>query len=98
MGAEFARYGFASICFLANCSEESDESKAFAAAYGRAVPSKAVRAEQHEAPTGPAGRAVRLGGDRAHLRGVVHLRLWPPSLGSTLGGWPAVPAAHLLRL
>ena len=49
-------------------------------------------------PLGPAGRDVRLGGDRAHLRGVVHLRLWPPSLGSALGGWPAVPAAHLLRL
>ena len=98
MGAEFAGYGFASICFLANCSEESDESKAFAAVNDRAVPSKAVRADQHEAPTGPAGRSVRLGGDRAHLRGVVHLRLWPPSLGSALGRWPAVPAAHLRRL
>lgn len=61
MGAGFARYGFANSCFLANCSEESDGSEAFAAANGRAVPSKAGRADQHEAPTGQAGRIDRLG-------------------------------------
>ena len=37
MGPGFARYGFAGTCFLANCSEESDGSEAFAAANGRAV-------------------------------------------------------------
>jgi hypothetical protein len=95
MGAGFARYGFASTCFLANRSEEYDGSEAFAAAVRRAVPSAAGRAAQHEAPTGQAGRADRLGRDRAHLRGVVHLRSWPSSLGSAPGGWAAVPAAHL---
>lgn len=81
MGAGFARHGFASTCFLANSSEESDGPEAFSAANGRVVPSTTGRADQHAAPAGPTGRADRLGRDRAHVRGVVHF--WPQ---------PALPA------
>lgn len=60
MTARFASYAAASKCFPAKSFEESDGSEAFAAAYGRVVPSTAGRADQHEAPAGQAGCAHQL--------------------------------------
>lgn len=95
MGAGFARYGFASTCFLANSSGKSDGSKAFAAANGRAVPSTTGPADQHAAPAGQAGGADRLGADRAYVRGLIHVRPRAARLAGASGRRAAVPAAHL---
>lgn len=94
MGAGLARYGFASTCFLANSSEESDAPEAFPAPERRVVPPAPGRADQHAPPAGTPGWLDGLGADRAALCQPLHLGPRPPGAGAASGRRLAVLAAR----